>query len=56
MQVSKIEEFSASKSKIIFEDNSFIIVYKNDIRRYGFAEGVEVSDKQLEVLYVVVGR
>lgn len=51
MQVSKIEEFSASKSKIIFEDNSFIIVYKNDIRRFGFAEGVDVSDKQLEVLY-----
>ena len=51
MQVCKIEEFSASKCKVIFEDGSFIVVYKKEIRKYGFAEGNEVSNKQLDVLH-----
>lgn len=51
MKIIQIEEFSKTKCKIVFEDTSFIVLYKKDLRRYGLEEGVEVSIKQMEVLF-----
>lgn len=50
MKVIQIEEFSKTKSKIIFEDMEAIVLYKADLRRYHIEEGLELQNKQINVL------
>lgn len=50
MKVIKIEEFSKTKIKIIFESMEEIILYKADLRRYHIEEGQDLQIEQVNVL------
>ncbi len=50
MNIIEIEEFTKAKYKIIFEDCSYIVLYKKDLQRYHLSEGVELDIRQFRVL------
>ncbi len=49
MKVLETIAFSKTKCRVVLEDESSIVLYNKDLRRYGIENGVELSDKQLEI-------
>lgn len=50
MKIIEIEEFTRAKCKIIFEDYSFIVLYKKDLQRYHLSEGIDLDIRQFRLL------
>ena len=50
MKIVRIEDFTKTKCRIIFENFESIVLYKRDLKRYSLSEGLVLENRQLQML------